>query len=171
MIGYPRNGEDLLRLRREGMRPDGVVLVSMVGSLPHANYTLYADATTPCDWSMLAGLDVDLIVSRSIPFRLVLRALAALADACPAQMAISYIEGPCVDCGQARYVPLSVQPLAGRMMFDWYPLAVGRDAQGIALERSLWRELGNGIPTHSDTAIYCAAEQLDKEIARGIHHS
>ncbi len=171
MTRYPRNGEDLLRLRREGMRPDGVVLVSMVGSLPYANYTLYADGATPLNWSMLAGLDVDLIVSRSIPFRLVLRALAGLADACPTRITLSFTDGPCVECGQSRYAPMSIQPPTGRMMFDWCPLAVSREPQSVALERRLRRELGNSIPAHFDAAMSRAAEQLNKEIARGVHHS
>jgi hypothetical protein len=164
----PRNGDNLLRMRREGWRPDGLVLASLVGSLGFDNYTTYADPGTSYDWSMLAGLEVELVVSTSVPFGAVLRTLADIAAAVPATLALGYVEGPRVDCGRSRYVLESIRPVTGRMIFDWYPitaLTVSPDSTHIA--QRLWRELGSAIPTPYDSALRRLQSILEKELRDG----
>ena len=118
---FPRNGENLLRMRRNGLRPDGLTLVSLVGSLDYDNYTLYRDPGTVCDWSMLAGLDIELVASTAVPLADVLRALAEIATAVPGSISLYYLEGARVDCGRSRFILESLNPKVGRMQFDWWP--------------------------------------------------
>jgi hypothetical protein len=146
----PRNSEALLNLRKNGVKPELPVLISLIGPLDFNNVTLQADANREYDWTLIAGLEVDLMVAQSVPFNRVLATLAALADAVPRQMVVSYREGAQVDCGQWR--------IAGEQTyFDWFPMAVSpRRAkpanhvraylQGQKLERALWAEMGKRLP-------------------------
>ncbi len=168
----PRNGENLLRMRRSGMRPDELVLVSVSGNLGYSNYTLYSDPGAVCDWSMLAGLEVELVTSTAVPFADVLRTLADIAAAVPASMSLYYLEGARVDCGRARYVLESINPKVGRMQFDWWPLQVNDPAKILTpdstrLAQRLWRELGGALPTPCDAALYRLKPILGKEVCRG----
>lgn len=164
----PRNGANLLRMRQEGWCPDGLVLVSFVGALSYRNFTLYCDAGIPCDWSMLAALDAELIVSTRVPFNTVLRTLADIAAAVPATLALGYVEGPRIDCGRSRYVLESIRPISGRMMFDWCPsTALTVSPYSTRIAQRLWRELGSTIPTPYDAALERLQPMLEKELRRG----
>lgn len=165
MTRYPRNGENLLRLRSKGMRPAGLVLVSLIGTLRETNYTVYAAPDERYDWAMMAALDVELVVSRAVPFRAVLHALADLAQACPAHLTLCYAEGARVECGRSRYAPHAINPVAGRITFDWFPSAVNPCRESHLLEQRLWRELGAGLPVPYDAAMHRASELLAREVA------
>ncbi|MBO7806124.1 histidine ammonia-lyase [Burkholderia pseudomallei] len=169
----PRNGDDLLRMRREGWRPDGLVLVSLIGgALRYDNYALYCNPGTPYDWSTLAALDVELIASTRVPFGAVLHVLAGIAAAVPATLSLGYVEGARVDCGRSRYALESVSPMSGRMHFDWYPLsAETASPTSTALARRLWRELGRTLPTPYDDALDRLRPMLEKELHRGTDDS
>jgi len=167
----PRNGDALLRMRREGMRPEGVTLISLIGNLPYSNFTLYADPGVAYNWTPIAGLDVEIIASLTVPFRRVLVVLAAMAGSCPGHMSIGFTEGPRVECGQARYAPETLTPPTGRMEFDWYPMAIGRHRSSATIARRLWSEIGASIPAHFDAALHLIANQLSREIAHGADHS
>lgn len=172
MNRLPRNGNDLLCMRREGWRPDGLVLVSLVGSLRYDNYTLYADPAVPHYWRMLAGLDAELVVDTSVQFGAVLRALADIAAAVPATLALGYVEGPRVDCGRSRYVLESIKPMIGRMMFDWYPItALTASPDSTRIAQRLWLELGGTIPTPFDAALSRLQPLLEKELRDGADDS
>jgi len=163
----PRNGDDLLRMRQEGWRPHGLVLVSLIGSLRYDNYALYADPGAAYDWSMLAALDVELVASTRVPFRAVLRALADIAGATPATLSLAYIEGARVDCGRSRYALESIIPMSGRMYFDWYPLSAEIvSPESAALARRLWQELGRTLPVPYDVALKRLQPMLEKELQR-----
>lgn len=162
----PCNGDDLLRTRREGWCPDGLVLVSLIGSLRYGNYTLYADLGLPYDWSMLAALDVELVVSTRVPFTAVLRALADIAASVPATLSLYYIEGARADCGRSRYALESIRPMSGRMYFDWYPLSAEISSpRSLALARRLAQELGHVLPVPYDAALERLQPMLEKELA------
>lgn len=169
---FPRNGENLLRMRREGWRPDSLLLVSLVGALSYRNFTLYCNAGIPCDWSMLAALDAELIVSTRVPFDTVLRTLADIAAAVPATLALGFIEGPRIDCGRSRYVLESIRPISGRMMFDWSPLTALTVSPGSTrIAQRLWRELGSTIPVPYDAALERLQPMLEKELHCGTDDS
>lgn len=168
----PRNGDDLLQMRREGWRPDGLVLVSLIGDLGFANYSLYADPALQYDWRMLVDLDVELVVDTSVPFGAVVRTLADIAGVVPATLSLYFVDGPRVDCGRSRYVLISINPSSGTTMFDWAPvsaLAASPDSTRIA--KRLWRELGSAIPTPLDTALSRLQPLLEKELRDGTDDS
>lgn len=168
----PRNGDDLLRMRREGWRPDGLLVVSLVGSLHYGNYTLYCDVGKHYDWSTLAALDVELVASMRVPFGAVLQALAGIAAATPATLSLGYIEGARVDCGRSRYALESIRPMSCRMHFDWCPLsAETASPQSAALARRLWQELGRTLPSPYDSALARLQPTLEKELHRGTDDS
>lgn len=168
----PRNGANLLRMRQEGWCPDGLVVVSLIGALGYQNFTLYCDAGIPCDWSMLAALDAELIVSTRVPFDTVLCTLADIAAAVPATLALGYVEGPRIDCGRSRYVLESIRPVTGRMMFDWYPItALTGSPDSTRIAQCLWQELGGTIPTPFDAALSRLQPLLEKELHHGAHDS
>lgn len=150
MSEFPKNAEALLSMRKSGVKPELPVLISLIGPLDFNNLVLRADANLEYDWTLIAGLDVDLMVDSSVAFGRVVATLAALAAAVPRQMVLSYREGAQVDCGQWR--------LAGEQTyFDWFPIALSpRRAsptvhvrsylEGKKLERALWAEMGKGLP-------------------------
>jgi hypothetical protein len=175
MSRLPRNGENLLRMRRSGMRPDELVLVSLAGSLGYRNYTLYSDPGAVCDWSMLAGLEVELIADTAVSLAAVLRALADIASSVPASLSLYYLEGARVDCGRSRFILESLNPNVGRMQFDWWPLQVNDAAKILTqdstnLAKRLWRELGDTLPTPRDAVLYLKP-MLEKELCRGANDS
>lgn len=169
MSRLPRNGENLLRMRQEGNRPEGTTLVSFVGSLPHSNFTLYAEPDDACDWTPIAGLDIEVIVNAKIPMPAVLRQLAALASGTPDHMVLTYLEGPCIDCGQARYSLQAYNPNTGKMLFDWFPMAVGPAhlAASLKIEKRIWRALDNEIPIPFDTSEKRIVNRMNQELGRG----
>lgn len=150
MSDFPKNAEALLSLRKNGVKPELPVLVSLIGPVEFNNVVLQADANLDYDWTLIAGLDVDLMTDQSVSFGRVLATLAALAASVPRQMVLSYREGAQVDCGQWR--------LAGEQTyFDWFPMAVSpRRAtpakhvrsylDGQKVERALWAEMGKRLP-------------------------
>ena len=176
MKRLPRNGENLLRMRRNGLRPDELVLASLVGSLGYCNYTLYSDPGMVCDWSMLAGLEVELVASTAVPLAAVLRALADIASSVPASMSLAYLEGARVDCGRSRFIHESINPNAGRMVFDWWPLQANDPTKILTpdsthLAQRLWRELGGALPAPCDAALHRLKLMVEKEVRRGRNNS
>jgi hypothetical protein len=166
MSGLPRNGDALLRMRREGMRPEGMTLISLIGDLPYTNFMLYADPASAIDWTPVAGLDVDLIVDTSISFATVLRQLANIAAATPEYLILSYREGPRIECGRARYVLETFNPNTGRMLFDWFPVAVGAARHDVSrkIEQRLWSELGDRLPAPFDAALARISKNMEREV-------
>jgi hypothetical protein len=169
MSRLPRNGENLLNMRREGNKPEGVTLVSFVGSLPHSNFTVYAEPGDACDWTPLAGLEIEVLVNASMPMPTVLRQLSAIASAAPEHMVLTYVEGPRIDCGQARYSLQAFNPNTGRMLFDWFPMAIGPShlADASKIEKRLWRALDNEIPIPFDASEKRLVNRMNKELGRG----
>ena len=167
MNRLPVNGQTLLNMRRQGMRPDGVTLVSLVGFLPYSNFQLCADPADVYDWTPLAGLEVEVMVDAKVPFASVLRQLAAIAQATPDHLVLGYREGPRIDCGNARYSLQTVNPNTGRMLFDWFPIAVGpaNYADAVQIEKKLWSELGNALPIPFDVAEQRIVTRMSKEAA------
>ncbi|MDR5743280.1 histidine ammonia-lyase [Caballeronia sp. LZ029] len=167
MNRLPINGQRLLDMRRRKQRPAGVTLISFVGWLPYSNFQLSANPTDSVDWTPIAGLEIDVMVSRAMPFSAVVRQLGAIALAAPDHMVLSYVEGPRVDCGQARYSLQTFNPNTGRMLFDWFPMAVGvpHIADAIKLERRLWHELGRSLPIPFDDAERRILTRMKKEAA------
>jgi hypothetical protein len=167
MNRLPINGQRLLDMRKRKERPEGVTLISFVGFLPYSNFQLCGNPTEAFDWTPIAGLEVEVMVSHAVPFSAVLRQLGAIAAAAPDHIVLSYVEGPRVECGQARYSLQTVNPNTGRMLFDWFPMAVGVPyyADALKLEKRLWRELGDTLPIPFDAAERRIVTRMQKEAA------
>lgn len=153
----PRNAQSLLDLRMSGDAPADPVLVSLVGSLRHANLTLYADAGAAHDWRCIAALDVEVFASTSVPFADLLRTLADLAAAVPRHMVLTFVEGPRVECGEMR----TLQDFA---LFDWFPIAIGPSAwdEGTVIARRLLDALGKELPIPYDHAVRLVGEVMQE---------
>lgn len=172
MNRLPINGATLLDMRRRKQRPEGVTLISLVGFLsPYSNFQLCADAADVYDWTPIAGLEVEVIASKAVPFAALLRQLSAIALATPSHMALGFTEGPRIECGQARYSLQSINPNTGRMLFDWFPIAVTTARVGatpdfvdaVKVEKRLWAELGNTIVIPFDAAEERIVNSMQKE--------
>lgn len=171
MNRLPLNGQTLLDMRKNRKKPEGVTLISFVGFKRELrNFQLAAEIDDLYDWTPIAGLDVEVLVGASIPFASVLRQLNAIAAAAPGHMSLGFVEGPRIDCGQSRYSLQSVNPNTGRMLFDWFPMAVTESRVGaddafrdaVKVEKRLWAELGNSISIPFDEAEKRLINRLDK---------
>lgn len=174
MNRLPINGQTLLDMRHRKQRPQGVTLISLVGFLsPYSNFQLCADPEDVYDWTPVAGLEVEVIASKSVPFAALMRQLSAIALATPAHMALGFTEGPRIDCGEARYSLQSVNPNTGRMLFDWFPMAVTNErfgasqafADAVKVSKRLWAELGNTIAIPFDAAEERIVNRMKKDAA------
>lgn len=58
----PRNARRIARARAEGMRPVGMVLVSLIGDTPWPETTVYADPGKRYDWAFMRGLPAAIVV-------------------------------------------------------------------------------------------------------------
>jgi hypothetical protein len=148
MSQLARNASGLAELRMGGFKPDLPVLVSYVGDLLHTNTILHAKAGDRYDWRCLAGLDVEVMVNRSVPFPSVLEALADIAACVPAHMVLTYTEGPRIECGEWRRID-------DFALFDWLPIVLGPTSYGEAslIRRKLWDALGDAIPAPYEQAL------------------
>lgn len=174
MNRLPVNGQTLLDMRRRKQKPEGVTLVSFVGFQRELrNFQVCAEIDDLYDWTPLAGLEIEVLVSASIPFASVLRQLNSIAAAAPGHMDLGFIEGPRIECGQSRYSLHSINPNTGRMLFDWFPMAltesrVGADdafRDAVKITKRLWDELGNSLSIPFDEAEKRIVSRLNKELA------
>jgi hypothetical protein len=172
MNRLPVNGATLLDMRKRKERPAGVTLISLVGFLsPYSNFQLCADPADVYDWTPVAGLEVEVIANKSVPFAALMRQLSAIALATPSHMSLGFTEGPRIDCGEARYALQSINPNTGRMLFDWFPMAVTTARVGanpdlidaMKVEKRLWSELGNSIAIPFDSAEERIVKTMTKE--------
>ena len=174
MNRLPVNGQTLLDMRRRKQKPEGVTLISFIGfQRDLRNFQLCAEADDLYDWTTVAGLEVEVLVNADIPLGSVLRQLNHIAAAAPAHMDLAFIEGPRIACGDSRYSLLSINPNTGRMLFDWFPMAlttalVGADgafADAMKIEKRLWSELGNTLAIPFDENEKRVVARMNKELA------
>jgi hypothetical protein len=68
--------QPILDARLKGMKPSGMILVSLVGEVPTPNHVVHAKAGTDYDWRWVHGLDVALVVDDSVDWPLLLKDVA-----------------------------------------------------------------------------------------------
>lgn len=165
MSKLARNAAGLEELRSSGFKPDLPVLVSFVGDLRHTNTTLYAEPSVEYNWRCIAGLDVEVIVNRSVPFDAILSVLRDLAACVPARMVLTYTEGPRLDLGEWRVID-------DFALFDWLPMSVGPTSymEAELIRKRINAELGKSIPLPYEQAIPLFLK-AQKEIANGANDS
>ena len=81
----PNNAQAIIDARAKGMKPDEMILISMVGRINEPNHTVYAGAGKAYDMRWLRGLQACIFASSGVDWR----GLANLAlDAKPAYLAL-----------------------------------------------------------------------------------
>lgn len=65
-LPIPRNAWQIVRARESGMRPAGMVLVSLIGDTPWPETTVYAEPGKRYDWAFLTGLPAAIVVRPGI---------------------------------------------------------------------------------------------------------
>lgn len=129
---YARNAQALLQTRQNGARPDGTVVVSLVGGdfSDVAATTLYVAEDMPLpqmDWRMLADLPVWVWADQSAPLERIVTVTQDIARKRPRELFVRFsttTEIHDVDCGNG----LHRKPVSGvgeEHSFFWLPVNVG----------------------------------------------
>jgi hypothetical protein len=71
------NAQAILDVRRKGLKPAELILVSMIGRLNEPNHTVYASSSKQYDWMWARGLQVCIYATAGIQWRGVARDLAS----------------------------------------------------------------------------------------------
>ena len=125
-LWFATNASSLLETRRQGLAPDGPVVVSpVVKQFSHT--ALYCRPDAPAerfDWRMLVNLDVWLYANAKVPIDWVVNAAWRLAQVRPKQLFLRFeAEGRLhdVDCGSGSHRP-AIASLPPEHEFLWFPL-------------------------------------------------
>jgi hypothetical protein len=161
-MNQPRNASSLIAMRMSGDVPELPILASFVGPLNRFN-NLALIAGKPADdydWRALRGLEVEVIATQQVPFAHLVRHLAAIAAVVPKRMVLTFVEGPCIECGESRTV---CDEHGDFMLFDWFPIAIAIIPTGYVgaqiVTRKLWAAIARGdIPTPFDRAMDLVVE-------------
>lgn len=73
----PNGAQRIIDVRKKGMRPAEMVLVSLIGRINELNPTVYASAKKDYDWSWLRGLQVCIYTTPEADWRSVARSIAS----------------------------------------------------------------------------------------------
>ncbi|KVD81908.1 histidine ammonia-lyase [Burkholderia sp. ABCPW 14] len=161
-LRFPGNSAELVAMRKGGNVPALPVLVTLAGPLPWSNTTLRATAGERYDWRPIRALDVEVFASRNVAWSDLVHTLADIAAAIPNTLALTFREGPSIDCGQMRVVP--GQDFA---LFDWLPLPLDQahwHASRVIANRLL-NALGRDLPNPYDRACELVLQLADESHA------
>ena len=132
---YPVNGRALLETRRQGLAPNGPVVVSLIGG-QLVGTPLYVHDDMPLDrmdWQMLANLQVHVLAGPAVAFERVERVLWDIAHQRPKELLLQFVMADAiheVDCGNGMYIP-AIGDIPAVRQFYWLPIAT---TQGAALQ-------------------------------------
>lgn len=70
------NAQPIVDARLRGMKPEGMILVSLVGPMAAGNHTVHASAGQAYDWRWTRGLDVCVYVGARIDWAATVKAIA-----------------------------------------------------------------------------------------------
>jgi len=71
-----RNAAPILEARQRGLKPDHMVMVSLVGSIETSNVTVFADPDSAYDWRWTRGLDICVWIGDAPDWAATLKAIA-----------------------------------------------------------------------------------------------
>lgn len=139
---YAANARDLLETRRQGLRPDGAVAVSLDGGgfVDGAATTLYVHDDMRherLDWRMLVNLDVWLCASQQVALQLVVDTASRIAHVRPADLVLRFQDGEQlhdVRVGTGTHTA-AIRDLPAVHSFFWCPLNCSLSPLG---ERLCW---------------------------------
>ncbi|QDD65555.1 hypothetical protein EJD96_16020 [Herbaspirillum seropedicae] len=63
MTTIPKGAHQIIDARKRGMKPDELILVSLVGPVAEANHTVFVNPTGSYDWRWVIGLKLCLMVN------------------------------------------------------------------------------------------------------------
>ena len=70
------NANKIIQLRKNGYRPDEMIIISLVGKLDELNHVVYADTKTDYDWSWCRGLDICIFASSGVKWTKTMNSIA-----------------------------------------------------------------------------------------------
>lgn len=76
MTPLPINAQPILDARLRGFKPDGLILISMVGHVEAENHVVRAIPATPYDWRWVRDLDVCVYVGERLDWVDTVKAIA-----------------------------------------------------------------------------------------------
>lgn len=147
---YASNARDLLEMRRQGLKPERPVNVSLMGQIPDGNLTLYVRETMPADrleWRMLVNLDVIVWADTGTPFDRVMATVWAIAKTRPAGLQLCFLHRDAwhlIDCGSGYHLP-KVSDVQALHEFRWQPLNFGGTAFGHRLRAAMTKTHKPGV--------------------------
>lgn len=125
---YATNARDLLETRRQGLKPDGPVVVSLIGGyVDGAATTLHVHQDMPVermDWRMLVNLDVWLHAGPAAALEWVLETASRIALARPSDLVLRFQEDKLLHdarIGTGLHT-LAIRDLPAHHSFTWCPL-------------------------------------------------
>lgn len=65
----PTNAKKIIDLRKNGYKPDEMILVSIVGKVDEMNHVVYASPKDDYEWGWCAGLDVCVFANSAVEWR------------------------------------------------------------------------------------------------------
>jgi hypothetical protein len=65
-MNLPNGAEKVLNARKRGMKPNEMLIVSLIGKTQESNHTIYAAPDGVYDWGWLVGLEVCLFVKPGV---------------------------------------------------------------------------------------------------------
>ena len=138
---FASNARTLLEARQNGMSPDGVVTVSMMGSVS-GGLTLFVRDDMPTDrldWRMLVNLPVVVWANSQMPFDRVDAVVHGIAKVRPSDLQLCFVHDEqthLIDCGSGWHRP-PVADIPAAHEFQWNPINLGGTALGYRLKAAL----------------------------------
>lgn len=147
---YAGNARDLLDMRRQSLRPERPVNVSLMGSVPDENLTLYVRDGMPAerlDWRMLVNLDAIVWADTGTPFDRLTTTLWRIAQARPHGLQLCFLHADAwhlIDLGSGYHLP-AVADVPALHEFLWCPLNFGGTAYGHRLRTAITKTHKTGV--------------------------
>lgn len=147
---YASNARTLLDMRRQGLKPERPVNVSLMGPIPDPHLTLYVRDGMPIDrleWRMLVNLDVIVWADAGIAFDRVMGTVWAIANVRPSGLQLCFLHGNAwhlIDCGSGYHLP-AVAEVEALHEFCWQPLNFGATVFGNRLRTAMTRAHKAGV--------------------------
>jgi hypothetical protein len=138
---YASGARSLLETRKQGLTPQGPIVVSLVGqSFPHT--TLYCRPDVPAerfDWRMLVNLEVWVWASAAIPMDWITATVWRIANVRPKELALRFEHQDClhdIDCGSGHH-HAAIGNIPASHGFCWLPLNTSGTELGSRIKKAL----------------------------------
>lgn len=147
---YAHNARDLLETRRQGLKPDAPVNVSLMGPVSDA-LTLFVRDDMPADrldWRMLANVEVVVWADSTVPFDRVSAVLLGIARAQPTELLLGLLHADAwhlIDCGSGAHLP-ALGDVPATHAFLWHPVNLDSTVLSRKLKTALHKTHRPGAP-------------------------